>query len=71
MDRDWKDFDWKELKIIRYFFQIQENGNMPEGSKLLLEAMKPVQIEAGQDIVSLGLLRRTECTLFWKVRPMY
>ena len=54
MDRDWKDFDWKELKIIRYFFQIQENGNMPEGSKLLLEAMKPVQIEAGQDIVSLG-----------------
>lgn len=54
MDKYWKDFDWKELKIIRDFFQIQENGTMPEGSKLLLEAMKPVLIEAGQDIVSVG-----------------
>lgn len=54
MDSDWKDFDWKELKIIRDFFQIQEDGTMPEGSRLLLEAMQPVQIRAGEDIVSVG-----------------
>ncbi len=48
------DSDWKQLKIIRDFFQIQENGEMPEGSRLLLEAMELVHLEAGQDIVTLG-----------------
>lgn len=48
------DAEWKELKIIKDFFQIQEDGTMPEGSKLLLEAMKPVRFQAGEDIVTLG-----------------
>ncbi len=48
------DADWKQLKIIRDFFQIQEDGEMPEGSRLLLEAMELVHLEAGQDIVTLG-----------------
>jgi len=48
------DTDWRQLKIIRDFFQIQEDGEMPEGSRLLLEATKPVYLDPGQDIVTLG-----------------
>lgn len=48
------DMDWKQLKIVKDFFQIQEDGDMPEGSKLLLEAMELKHFEAGQDIVTEG-----------------
>lgn len=48
------DMDWKQLKIVKDFFQIQEDGEMPEGSKLLLEAMELKHFEAGQDIVTEG-----------------
>ncbi len=48
------DGSWKDLKIVRDFFQIQEDGKMPEGSKLLLEAMEPVYFTDGQDIVTEG-----------------
>ncbi len=50
------DMDWKQLKIVKDFFQIQEDGEMPEGSKLLLEAMELKHFEAGQDIVTEGEL---------------
>lgn len=46
--------DWKQLKIIRDFFQIQEDGQMPEGSRLLLEATELVHFDAGQDVVTEG-----------------
>lgn len=46
--------EWKNLKIIHDFFQIQEDGSMPEGSKMLLDATKIVTIPKGQDIVSIG-----------------
>ena len=46
--------DWKQLKIIRDFFQIQEDGQMPEGSRLLLDAMTPAEFSAGEDIVTVG-----------------
>lgn len=45
---------WKDLKIIKNFFQIEENGSMPEGSRLLLDATEMVSFEKGQDIVTLG-----------------
>ena len=48
------DMDWKQLKIVKDFFQIQEDGEMPEGSKLLLEAMELKHFEAGEDIVTEG-----------------
>lgn len=48
------DSDWKHLKIVKDFFQIQDDGEMPEGSRLLLEAMELVNFEEGQDIVTLG-----------------
>ena len=31
------DREWKHLKIVKDFFQIQEDGQMPEGSRLLLD----------------------------------
>lgn len=45
---------WKEFKIIRDFYQIQEDGTMPEGSKMLLDATELVSFEPGQDIVTYG-----------------
>ncbi len=48
------DTHWKDLKIIRDFFQISDDGEMPEGSRLLLEAMDLRNFEAGEDIVTLG-----------------
>ena len=48
------DEQWKQLKIIKDFFQIQEDGQLPEGSKLLLDATKPVTFDEGEDIVTLG-----------------
>lgn len=48
------DADWKQLKIVKDFFQIREDGQMPEGSKLLLEAMELVHFAPGQDIVTEG-----------------
>lgn len=48
------DADWRQLKIIKDFFQIKEDGDMPEGSRLLLEAMELVHFEEGEDIVTLG-----------------
>ena len=44
--------DWKEYKIIRDFYQIDEDGSMPEGSRLLLEATDLVAFEPGEDIVT-------------------
>ncbi len=46
--------DWRQLKIIRDFFQIQEDGQMPEGSRLLLEATELVHFDEGQDVVKEG-----------------
>lgn len=45
---------WRDLKIIHDFFQIQEDGSMPEGSKMLLDAMDRTTYETGQDIVTIG-----------------
>lgn len=46
--------DWKDYKIIRDFYQIQEDGTMPEGSKILLDATNLMEFEPGQDIVTFG-----------------
>ena len=46
--------DLRQLKIIRDFFQIRDDGQMPEGSRLLLEAAKPVRFEAGEDLMTEG-----------------
>lgn len=44
----------QNVKIIQDFFQIQEDGSMPDGSRMLLDATKIVTFEAGQDIVVIG-----------------
>ena len=41
------DREWKHLKIVKDFFQIQEDGQMPDGSRLLLEAMELKTFVAG------------------------
>ncbi len=46
--------DWNNLKIIKDFFQIKEDGSMPEGSRLLLESMDSVHFESGEDMVREG-----------------
>lgn len=46
--------NWQDLKIIRDFFQIQPDGSMPEGSKILLDATNVVHFQKGQDIVTVG-----------------
>ena len=48
------DEQWKHLKIIKDFFQIQEDGRMPEGSKLLLDATELKTFEKGEDMVTVG-----------------
>lgn len=48
------DQNWRDLKIIHDFFQIQADGSMPEGSRLLLDAMEQTVYEKGQDIVTIG-----------------
>lgn len=45
---------WQDLKIIHDFYQIEEDGSMPEGSKILLEATNLVTFEAGENIVEYG-----------------
>lgn len=46
--------NWQDLKIIRDFYQIAEDGSMPEGSRMLLEATDLAIFEPGQDIVTYG-----------------
>ncbi len=46
--------NWKDFKIIRDFYQIQDDGSMPEGSRILLDATELVRFEPGQDIVTYG-----------------
>ena len=46
--------DWKDYKIIRDFYQIQEDGTMPEGSRILLDATNLMEFDPGQDIVTYG-----------------
>lgn len=48
------DNQWKDLKIIKDFFQVGEEGQMPEGSRMLLEAMERKEFGQGQDIVTVG-----------------
>lgn len=46
--------NWQHLKIIKDFFQIQENGEMPDGSRLLLDAMDLAVFRPGMDLVTVG-----------------
>ena len=46
--------NWQDLKIIRDFYQIAEDGSMPEGSRMLLDATDLATFEPGQDIVTYG-----------------
>ncbi len=48
------DKQWRELKIIKDFFQIRQDGEMPEGSRILLEAMDHLHFDAGDNIVTEG-----------------
>ena len=45
---------WQDLKIIKDFYQIGEDGSMPEGSRVLLDATDLVTFEPGEDIVTYG-----------------
>ncbi|MBQ7796418.1 MAG: SpoIIE family protein phosphatase [Lachnospiraceae bacterium] len=46
--------NWQELKIIKDFYQIEEDGSMPEGSRILLDATDLATFEPGEDIVTYG-----------------
>ncbi len=43
--------DWSQWKLIQDFFQIGEDGTMPEGTRLLMEAMEMVPYQNKEDIV--------------------
>lgn len=43
-----------ELEAVREMFPVDENGQLPEGSRLLLSAMEEVRFAPGEDIVSYG-----------------
>ena len=45
---------WHKLKIIKDFYQIEEDGSMPEGSRVLLDATDLVTFELGEEIVTCG-----------------
>lgn len=42
------------LKDVRELFPVDEKGNLPEGSRLLLSAMEELDFTPGQDIVTWG-----------------
>jgi len=44
----------RKVPAIQEFFNIEEDKELPEGTKLFLEAMSEVTILAGQDIVTFG-----------------
>lgn len=44
----------RQIPTIREFFKIAPEGELPEGTRLLLEAMVEVHISKGQDIVTCG-----------------
>ncbi len=44
----------KKVKTIQEFFQITDNDEISEGTRLFLEAMRETDISAGQDIVTYG-----------------
>lgn len=46
--------NWQDLKIIRDFYQIAEDGSMPDGSRMLLDATDLVTFEPGEDVVTYG-----------------
>lgn len=51
---DGMEHGWKNVRIIQDFFQIREDGSIPDGSRLLFDATKIVSFEKGQDIVVIG-----------------
>lgn len=44
----------REIPAIQEFFNIEEDKELPEGTKLFLDAMSEVTIPKGQDIVTYG-----------------
>lgn len=44
----------RQIPTIQEFFKIDLEGALPEGTKLLLEAMEEIHIKKGQDIVTYG-----------------
>lgn len=43
--------DWSQWKLIQDFFQIEKDGTMPEGTRLLMEAMDLKSYQDGEDLV--------------------
>lgn len=44
----------RQMPTIQEFFKIEAEGELPEGTRLLLEAMTEIHISKGQDIVTYG-----------------
>jgi len=44
----------RTIPTVREFFMIKAEGNLPEGTRILLEAMQEIVFEKGQDIVTYG-----------------
>ena len=44
----------RKIPAIQEFFNIDEDKELPEGTKLFLEAMSEITIPKGQDIVTYG-----------------
>lgn len=44
----------RKVPAIQEFFSVEEDKELPEGTRLFLEAMSEVNIPAGQDIVTFG-----------------
>ncbi len=44
----------RTIPTVREFFRVSEEGEIPESTRLLLEAMQEVVFEEGEDIVTIG-----------------
>lgn len=44
----------RSISTIQEFFKIDPNGELKEGTRILLEAMEEVQIHKGEDVVTIG-----------------
>ncbi len=44
----------RNIPTIQEFFKLPESGELPEGAKVLLEAMEEISFEKGEDIVTCG-----------------
>lgn len=54
----------RQMPTIQEFFKLEAEGELPEGTRLLLEAMTEIHISKDRILSHTAQTVTTECTLF-------